>query len=574
MYEVAYAGLVLAAAALIVSLVGRRSGWPIGQAFTEELILVPIYAAHFRHLDFFPVWSSSDGLGLGTPVLLYYQKAFFYVSGAIYILLGGALKPTLIATIAIFLAVGAYGMRKTLALVTNSRLLCTVGSIGYLFTNYVFTDWLSRGDLPEFSALMIVPWLLFWCLNLVKNQRVSLTLIPVMVLLVDAHSAIALISVFTLITAMVTFVTIAGLKGLRSIAPRLVVAVGGSALLLAPTLLAELRMAQFYDPTSKVTHYAGISQDFVSFGSYFYDASYRWLAPDAHNLIQIDFAIWIPIAISLIGIISYIAVTRNIEAWRHLTRDVSVPQVMVLLVSLLIYLLLQLHISLVVYQILAPLEVIDYPYRMLAFITPIGIILVAMLANGAICRYPTATAPKALAVIWLVSIVVLSPITSTWTAQYPFLAEAGQSPDYIDYQKFSGFFTSSNGILYDEYLPRVIQGNGVELYDDGALYKRLHEHQAGAASLTDVPCSVMAPSRSPIESLTLTFEVTCGGPTRLALPISYNAYSRIFAADAGGAMHQISYFHDPSDPRIIVDIATSRSQHVVVHLPTLWGILS
>src|SRR5450755_4729070 len=55
-YEVAYATIVLGAAALILSLVGRGSGGPIGQAFNNELILVPIYAAHFRHLDFFPVW--------------------------------------------------------------------------------------------------------------------------------------------------------------------------------------------------------------------------------------------------------------------------------------------------------------------------------------------------------------------------------------------------------------------------------------------------------------------------------------------------------------------------------------
>ena len=178
-YEASYASIVLGAAALILSLVGRRAGWPIGAESFNELIIVQLYAAHFRHLDFFPVWSSTDGIGLGTPVLLFYQKTFFYVSGALFVLLGGALKPTLILSIGFFLAVGAYGMRRALGMVTDSRLLQVVGSVGFLFTNYVFTDWLSRGDLPEFTAMMIVPWLLFWCLNLVKNHRVSLLLIPV-----------------------------------------------------------------------------------------------------------------------------------------------------------------------------------------------------------------------------------------------------------------------------------------------------------------------------------------------------------------------------------------------------------
>jgi hypothetical protein len=72
-FEVGHAGLVLAAAALILSPVGRRPGWPLGSAFTEELILVQLDAAQFRYLDFFPVWSSRDGLGLGKPVLRHYQ---------------------------------------------------------------------------------------------------------------------------------------------------------------------------------------------------------------------------------------------------------------------------------------------------------------------------------------------------------------------------------------------------------------------------------------------------------------------------------------------------------------------
>src|SRR5580704_434965 len=83
-YESVYAAIVVGAAALILSLVGRKSGWPQGGQYFNELLLVPIYAAHFRHLDFFPVWSSSDGLGLGSPVLLFYQKAFFYVSGVVF----------------------------------------------------------------------------------------------------------------------------------------------------------------------------------------------------------------------------------------------------------------------------------------------------------------------------------------------------------------------------------------------------------------------------------------------------------------------------------------------------------
>jgi hypothetical protein len=581
-YEAVYAGIVLGAAALILSLVGRHSGWPLGEQYFNELLLVPIYAAHFRHLDFLPVWSSTDGLGLGTPVLLFYQKVFFYVSGALFILLGGALKPTLIISIAIFLIVGAYGMRRALQLVTDSRLLQVAGSVGFLFSNYVFTDWLVRGDLPEFSAMMIVPWLLFCCLNLVKNRRVSLLFIPTMALLVDAHSAIGLVSVFTLAVAFITFVAIAGLRGLRSIAPRLLIVIAGSTVLLAPTLLAELLFARYYDPASKVTHFGQqVSNKFVSFSSYFYDNSFQWLSDSNHHRdIQIDFSIWIPIVVTLVAVSVYWAVTGKRPDRTPWGRNVYLPSIAFLLISLCVYMFLQLPISYWVYRVFSPLQAIDYPYRMLAFITPIGVILVIAIADALFRAFPTSLVPKGVAVLWLLSLVVLSPLTSTWVVPKFPLTPAGQFPrmvfvalpKYVDYRTFQGIF-SFNGILFDEYLPKVYASNGNELYDDGPLYHQLHARQYGAASLSDVPCTVTVPTRSPLESLELTFGVTCKGPTRFALPVTFNAYSSVFLQEKGAKLRQIPYYHLSTDPRMIIDVPNSKPQVVVVHLPTLWGVL-
>jgi hypothetical protein len=580
-YEVAYGALVVAAVALILSIVGRRSGWPIGQAFNNDLILVQLYAAHFRHLDFFPVWSSTDGLGLGTPVLLFYQKAFFYVAGMLFILFGGSLKPALVGTIGIYLAVGAYGMRLALGSVTKSRLLVVVGSVGFLFTNYVFTDWLVRGDLPEFSAMMIVPWLLYWCLELVKNRRVSLLLIPVLPLLVDAHSAIGLVSIITLAVAVITFLTVAGWHGLRTVAPRLAVAVVGAGLLLAPTLLAEVRFAPYYDPTSKVTNNNHVSGEFVSYWSYFYNSSYRWLASTAHLDLQIDFAIWIPIVAAVLAVLAY-----RLWAAGHPGRTgpglgLDRASVAFLGVSLAVYLLLQWRAFLGVYRFVAPLEVIDYPYRMLAFIVPIGVIAVITVADVLVRRYPRSVIPKLAAVAWLASLVLLSPVTATWRTTYGLLANPGQFPSAslsappatMDYQTYRGIF-SFNGMLFDEYLPKVDSSDGRELTDDGHLYTRLHRHDYGAASLSHVPCTVGVPTRSPLESLAMRFTVRCAGATRLALPVTYNAFSSVFVVGTGGKLRQIPYYHVPTDPRMVIEVASSRPETVVVHLPTLWGVLS
>lgn len=582
-FEIGYAAMVLGASALILSLVGRKSGWPLGGQYFTELHLVPIYAAHFRHLDFFPVWSSSDGLGLGSPVLLFYQKAFFYVSGALFIILGGALKPTLVITIAFFLILGAYGMRKALTLVTESRLLQVVGSVGFLFTNYVFTDWLVRGDLPEFSAMMIVPWLLFCCLNLIRNQRVSLLFIPVIALLVDAHSAIGLISVFTLFLAFITFVAVAGMRGLRAVVPRLLIVIAGATVLLAPTLLAELRFGQYYDPITKVSYFGQqVSDNFLAFGEYFYDGSHRWLYPVNHRFVQIDFSIWIPIVVSLVGVLAYWVLTKTRPDRTSWGRNIHLPSIAFLFLTFCIYFVLQLRTFYWVYRAFSPLLAIDYPYRMLSFMTPLGVILVIAIADVALRSLATSHIVKFVAVVWFASLIVLSPLTSTWVVPTFPLTAAGQFPPVvfatlptsIDYRTFQGLF-GFNGILFNEYLPKVYTTNGHdEIYNDVPLYHRLHAHQFGAASLSDVPCTITVPTRSPLESLELIFGVTCKGPTRFALPVTFNAYSSVFLKEKGDRLRQIPYFHRSTDPRIIIQIPTSRPEVVVVHLPTLWGILS
>jgi hypothetical protein len=357
--------------------------------------------------------------------------------------------------------------------------------------------------------------------------------------------------------------------------------VAGATALLAPTLVAELDFSRDYDPASKVTRYGQqVSNNFVAIGSYFYDGSHRWLYPTDHRFVQIDFSIWIPIVASVVAVGAYWAVTGRRPDRAPWGRTAHLASIVFLFISFCVYTFLQLRVSYWVYRIFPPMQAIDYPYRMLAFITPIGVILVIAIANGIFRCFPTSWLPKAAAVLWLVSLVVLSPLTSTWVVPKLPLTPAGQFPPtifaalprYIDYQTFGGIF-SFNGILYEEYLPKVYDLQGRELYDDGPLYHQLHARQYGAASLSNVRCTVTVPTKSPLESLELTFGVTCKGPTRFALPVTYNAFSSVFLQGKEGELRRIPYYHLSTDPRIIIEVPNSRPQVVVVHLPTLWGVL-
>ena len=520
---------------------------------------------------------------MGSPVVLYYHRDFFYIAGLIYALFDG-LKASVVATITIFLVVGAYGMRQALGVVTNSRLLRTVGSLGFLFTNYVFTDWLDpRGDLAEFSALMIVPWLVYWCLNLVKFRRFSFLIIPIMVVLVNAHSAIALTSAFLLTVAFIVYVTSAGTKGFRTIAFRLVFCIVATTVLLAPLLLAQLRFSQFYDPQTKNTLSYKVSQQFVSFGSYFFDGSHRWFpALNQPDFVQIDFAIWVPVVAALAALaVGWFLALRGRSRWT-LLRHLDIPVIVFLLVSLAVYLFLQLRFSYGLYRILTPLLVINFPWRMLAFITPIGIVLVVTIADVLMRRFPIRFLWRAVAGVWLASLIVLSPITSSPAITY-FFTPPGQfpaiglftAPTYVNFRTFNGFFTGpfGDGPLYNVFLPKVFTANGREVGGVATLYAQLHRHQAGAQSLSQVPCAVVGPAHAAFETLQLRFSVSCDGVTRLALPVSYNAFSKVFVEEAWGRLQEIPYFHLRTDPRIIINVTSSRTQTVIVHLPTLWGIL-
>jgi hypothetical protein len=582
-YEGLFLVAVLISATLCLTLAGRRPGWPTGQLLADPTI-VQMYAAHFRHGDFLPVWSSSDAFGMGSPVLLYYHRVFFTMAGVIFIVLDGALKPTLMATVAVFMVIGAYGMRKALGVVTGYRWLAAVGSIGFLFTNWGFGEWLVRGDLAEFTAFMFVPWLLFCCLTLVKDGRLSWLIVPVMVLLVESHSAIGLVSIIMLVCTGAIFVVYHGWAGVRSIAPRLTVAVAATAAILLPLLTAEARMGRFYDPiTVTINESSPFSGNFSHPLSYLFDPSYHWLSGSDNSVVpvQMDLPITALLAVGLVTIL-WLWATRSRRRSKATMPRLERPVITLLVLGLVLYLLLQFRFTIPLYNAVSVMKVIAYPFRMMTFIVPLALVLAVAVADWYLrayrTRWPGASAliPAGLAGAWLISMVLLSPVT----AHEP----APATNAFFPYSPFlpvgmftrpphTSFQTSSATPLFQEYLPRVEQPNGTQLVFDTGLYGSLYSHHTEAESLSSVPCSVVQTSGTVFESLRATYTVTCQGPARVALPISYNPFTTITELVPGGAPGSVPVLHVVTDPRIVVRITSAGPHTLVVRLPTLAGIL-
>jgi hypothetical protein len=228
------------------------------------------------------------------------------------------------------------------------------------------------------------------------------------------------------------------------------------------------------------------------------------------------------------------------------------------------------------------MKVIAYPFRMMTFIVPLALILAGTVADWYLRAYRTrrpgasALIPMGLAGAWLVSLVLLSPITAhepapatdTFYPYTPFLPVVAFTPP-----PHSSFRTSYATPLFQEYLPRVEQSNGSQLLYDTGLYESLYSHHTEAQSLSTVSCSVVQTSGTAFESLRATYTVTCQGPTRVALPISYNPFTTITEPVPDGAPRSVQVLHVVTDPRIIIRITSAGPHTFVVRLPTLAGIL-
>lgn len=197
-FEILFFAVTILVILACVSPVLRHPGWPQnheGLAFVDRTL---IYADHIRHGDILPIWSSSDAFGMGTPLPLFYHKTFYFVSSILFLLIG-SIKAAIVLAIICFMFVGAYGMRLCVGKLTKQAPLLIIVPQLFLLSNYVFSNWLVRGAMAEFSAMMLIPWLFWWCLKLLKDKIFSLAIIPIFFLLFNAHNVTTLFALVPLL---------------------------------------------------------------------------------------------------------------------------------------------------------------------------------------------------------------------------------------------------------------------------------------------------------------------------------------------------------------------------------------
>lgn len=562
-FEAGFLLVTIIVVAACLSLLFRAPGFPQNHEYFSYELRTAIYADHFRKGDIFPIWASSDGLGMGTPLPLFYHKTFYYLSGSIYLIFG-SMKAAITASLAVFMLIGAYGMRFCIAKVTKHRNYLVLGPQALLLSNYAFTDWLVRGATAEFTAVMVGPWLIWWCLVLVRENRFSLAIAPILFLLIESHNVTALFGVILPLIAYGVFLYSTRVKGLLQTWRRGLLSVGILGLLLGPQLILQKLFLSDYDPSKVIQSGFTASNNFRPASQYLSSNGFVWLKDWRFMTIQIDYGIWVALAAALVALAVGLLVSRSATTkWaKNLTMQ---PYFVFLALSFIAYLFLQLRLSKPLYEHVEIMQYLQFPWRLLAYITLIGILLAVMFL--AKLRLPRAAA-MSLAIVWIATFVTFSPLLHRF--QYAFFSPREiQEITTVGYPQQTGRELAGIG----EYYPRVFDGQGAELSSISTvqLYQSLFDQQRELQVLGGY-CNIVALPQHSLEASTLYFRYTCDSNSQVALPVSF---SRLSYVTNDLDQEKVARFRRPDDPRMLVSLKPG-SGLLEVHLPSLataWHVL-
>lgn len=459
----------------------RDGGWPFtheGPAFFHRTL---IYAQHLAAGDLFPIWSSEDVFGFGSPMPLLYHKQFYLLAAPIA-LATGSLKLADALALWLMLVCGAAGMYACARVLGARRLASAVAGVSLIAANYTVTDWLVRGNVAELSAMMLVPWLLYFLIVGRQGNQIPAGAGVLLALVAYAHSVLAFFSGVIFAVAMVILAATNGADR-RLLLPRawwrpVVLA----SALVTPLALLTRVFSPAYDFSRILTPPFRPIDQFRPLSMYLWDTTWAFGQTVAGYTRQLDIPM-MTLGVAVAGFAGWRGWTHQPSIGRARLRALALPFVVGLLA-----LLLQLPTTNAIYEAIPGAAYIQFPWRLLALITPC-LILCAVVAADLVLVDPVRLVVLAAAGAWMVAgSGALVPIHDP---RYP-QTEWSRLPP----QSFSGF---------REYEPAAALPIGESRARLDAAWR-----EAG--------CQVTR--REPgLETLNVQFDVVCGATTPLVLPV-------------------------------------------------------
>jgi len=412
-------------------------GWPQNHEYLFFFERAEVFRRAFNEGDYFPLWSPFGFNGHGAPLPFFYHRlnptfvAFLsIITNSVY----WAVK----FSVPILLVVGALGIERLTRCLGISTPFRIAAGLLLMFASYTLTNWFVRGAMAEFTASMLLPWLFYYGLLVIHEGRGRLGLGITFALLFYSHSVIFFYSIFYLIFLSICSICErikdwkpTSIKLIRLFSPTFVIVF----VFCGPYALAIVLLAKWFNIRSFQEGVYHPTRQFRAILRYIFDINFAWGAQWDYYSVEIGRAFIIAMCI-----IAGIAAAKKI--------DLEMKKLLPLVLLGVFFLYLQTPASSIFYKYFPGASFIQFPWRLLAFLTPIAIVLLVHLGEKCL---PSSRVP----VISVVLIAVLYQVVFGVRAQV------------INYDRFSKSFIERRlgqpefGWPFGEFLPRDLKNQSV-----------------------------------------------------------------------------------------------------------------
>lgn len=471
-------------ASLSLKILFDAPGWPMNHENNTFFIRTLIQAQHYSFSDFFPIYSSLDNKGLGSPYPAFYHKLFYAVS-ATFFLVCSDIKIATVATILFFLVIGAFGIFSVLCYLKLSKVTALAGGIFLITANYTITNWLIRGAMAELSAMMITPWVIYYFLQSLDEKKITFGLGISSALLFLAHSVLGLYVILTFMIATLFSQKITDLKLFFNKFSAL--AIAAFLAISFPNFFAIYSFSEEFNLSWITSTSYNPQSQMYPLSDYFFSLNKWKFGENFYNITrQIDAVFLIMLVIGLAAYFFNRKATQNLKILSPF------------FISLIFCLWLLTPFALGFYEFFPGAKFIQFPWRLLAIITPLFIIISLFLLENFLNK-------KTSEVLILCSVLCAVLLCgSLIKLRYRSILV---SNDLADYGKVS--FNA-----FGEYVPRSLAGNELLTYEE--IEKR--NSQLGCKTISQ-------PLNAEVKKITFEFE--CEKNAQIILPFFITKFHKI-----------------------------------------------
>ncbi|MGA9522368.1 MAG: hypothetical protein WBV82_12945, partial [Myxococcaceae bacterium] len=370
------------------------------------------------------LWTPWCHNGHGSPWPFFYHRLFTTLSGALAVVFGTPWG--VMAAIVLVLTFGGLGTMLAAKELGASRPLQVAAGFLWTWSSYAWFDWLIRGAGAEFTAYALVPWLLLVVARLPTHRHAGWQLGLVLSALFYAHLVIFLYAFPVLLTVFGQPLR----GGLRGVVGRTATAAAVVLVLAGPyALLIQLLQNEFN--LSALAMFRP-SNEYVDWHRYLYESKFALGETWQGNFVEIGPGLLAAVLLSS----GYVAVARRGR----------MPRAWIAFAALaFFYGVLQFPVSAAFYERVPFAQLLQFPWRLLCFITPLLILMLVISASAVQAQRPVVAYA-------LVAIAVA------------FALVRGIQAQRIDYPWFDGRFIAQHLAALDhpwsarEYLPWQAQG--------------------------------------------------------------------------------------------------------------------